>query len=90
MHELQLRAKHVERDFDTEAEDCYIAMEALSEISGPFVLICGQNKVSIGSKEKEKFTMILSNLGRLAKLPQSLQRLAEGIKPMRRPGDNDI
>ncbi|XP_071695591.1 uncharacterized protein [Rutidosis leptorrhynchoides] len=121
----------VERDFDTEAEDCYIAMKALSEvlrsvqplivyfpdsslwlsravsksnrkvfvnrlhemfdhISGPVVLICGQNKVATGSKEKEKFTMILPNLGRLAKLPLSLKRLTEGLKPTRRSEDNDI
>ncbi|CAI9273007.1 unnamed protein product [Lactuca saligna] len=126
-----LLVKHVERDFDTEAEDCYIAMQALSEvlksvqplivyfpdsslwlsravsksnrkefvnrlqemfdqISGPVVLICGQNKVATGSKEKEKFTMILPNLGRLAKLPLSLKRLTEGLKPTRRPEDNDI
>ncbi|KAL8208163.1 hypothetical protein R6Q57_007575 [Mikania cordata] len=126
-----IHAKHVERDFDIEAEDCYIAMEALSEvlrsvqplivyfpessfwlsravsksnrkdfvnrlqemfekISGPFVLICGQNKAATGSKEREKFTMVLPNMGRLAKLPQSLKRLAEGIKPMRRSEDNDI
>ncbi|CAH1449557.1 unnamed protein product [Lactuca virosa] len=39
------------------------------QISGTVVLICGQNKVATGSKEKEKFqTMILPNLGRLAKL----------------------
>ncbi|KAL4570000.1 hypothetical protein LXL04_025649 [Taraxacum kok-saghyz] len=123
--------EHIERDFDTEAEDCYIAMQALSEvlrsvqplivyfpdsslwlsravsksnrkefvnrlqemfdqISGPVVLICGQNKVATGSKEKEKFTMILPNLGRLAKLPLSLKRLTEGLKPARRPEDNDI
>ncbi|KAI3787329.1 hypothetical protein L1987_41721 [Smallanthus sonchifolius] len=124
--------KHVERDFDTESEDCYIAMEALSEvlrsvqplivyfpdsslwlsraasksnrkdfvnkiqemfdkISGPIVLICGQNKVATGSKEKEKFqTMILPNLSRLAKLPQSLNQLAEGLKPTRSPEENDI
>ncbi|KAI3812336.1 hypothetical protein L1987_17043 [Smallanthus sonchifolius] len=126
-----LHMKHVERDSDTEAEDCYIAMEALSEvlssvqplivyfpdsslwlsravsksnhkefvnrlqemfdkISGPVVLICGQNKAATGSKEKEKFTMILPNLGRLAKLPLSLKRLTEGLKPTRRPEDNDI
>ncbi|KAK9076290.1 hypothetical protein SSX86_004623 [Deinandra increscens subsp. villosa] len=128
-----IHVKHVERDFDTEAEDCYIAMEALSEvlrsvqplivyfpesslwlsqavsksnrqefvnklqemfdkISGPVVLICGQNKVATGSKEKEKdkFTMILPNLSRLAKLPQSLKQLAEGLKPTRRPEDEDI
>ncbi|KAL8267195.1 hypothetical protein R6Q59_004539 [Mikania micrantha] len=127
-----LHMKHVERDFDTEAEDCYIAMESLSEvlssvqplivyfpdsslwlsravskanrkefvnrlqemfdkISGPVVLICGQNKAATGSKEKEKFqTMILPNLGRLAKLPLSLKRLTEGLKPTRRPEDDDI
>ncbi|KAK9052624.1 hypothetical protein SSX86_029254 [Deinandra increscens subsp. villosa] len=127
-----LHMKHVERDFDAEAEDCYIAMEALSEvlssvqplivyfpdsslwlsravsksnrkefvnrlqemfdkISGPVVLICGQNKAATGSKEKEKFqTMILPNLGRLAKLPLSLKRLTEGLKPTRTPEDNDI
>lgn len=126
-----IHVKHVERDFDTEAEDSYIAMEALSEvlrsvqplivyfpdsslwlsravsksnrkefvnrlqemfdqILGPVVLICGQNKVATGSKEKEKFTMILPNLGRLAKLPLSLKRLTEGLKPTRRPEDNDI
>ncbi|KAL8201416.1 hypothetical protein R6Q57_012755 [Mikania cordata] len=127
-----LHMKHVERDSDTEAEDCYIAMESLSEvlssvqplivyfpdsslwlsravsksnrkefvnrlqemfdkISGPVVLICGQNKAATGSKEKEKFqTMILPNLGRLAKLPLSLKRLTEGLKPTRRPEDDDI
>nr|XP_043606121.1 uncharacterized protein LOC122578266 isoform X2 [Erigeron canadensis] len=123
--------KDIERDFDTEAEDWYIAMQALSEvlrseqplivyfpdsslwlsravsksnrkefvnrlqemfdqISGPVVLICGQNKVGTGSKEKEKFTMILPNLGRLAKLPLSLKRLTEGLKPTRRSEDDDI
>lgn len=126
-----IHVKHVEPDFDTEAEDCYIAMEALSEllrkeqplivyfpdsslwlsravskpnrkefvnrlqemfdkISGPIVLICGQNKIATGSKEKEKFTMILPNLGRLAKLPLSLKRLTEGLKPSKRTEDNDI
>ncbi|GKA88531.1 putative adenosinetriphosphatase [Tanacetum coccineum] len=127
-----IHVKHVEPDFDTEAEDCYIAMEALSEllrneqplivyfpdsslwlsravskpnrkefvnrlqemfdkISGPVVLICGQNKIATGSKEKEKFqTMILPNLGRLAKLPLSLKRLTEGLKPSKRTEDNDI
>ncbi|KAI7724692.1 hypothetical protein M8C21_004569, partial [Ambrosia artemisiifolia] len=126
-----LYMKHIEHDFDTEAEDGYIAVEALSEvlssvqplivyfpdstlwlsravskskrkefvdrlqemfdkISGPVVLICGQNKAATGSKEKEKFTMILPNLGRLAKLPLSLKRLTEGLQPTRRSEDNDI
>lgn len=30
---LYIVVKHVERDFDTEAEDCYIAMKALSEVT---------------------------------------------------------
>lgn len=111
--------KNIERDLDAQAEDCYIAMEALCEVlrskeplivyfpdsslwlsraspksnrkefvskvqemfdqlSGPVVLICGQNKIETGSKEKEKFTMILPNFGRLAKLPLALRRLTEG------------
>ncbi|THG21944.1 hypothetical protein TEA_004636 [Camellia sinensis var. sinensis] len=104
-----VQVKNLEHDLDIQAEDCYVAMEALCEVlhstqpiivyfpdsslwlsravsksnrkefvhkvqemldqlSGPLVLICGQNKVETGSKEKEKFTMILPNLGRLAKL----------------------
>ncbi|CAK9163413.1 unnamed protein product [Ilex paraguariensis] len=101
--------KDIELDLDAQAEDCYIAMEALCEVlhsvqplivyfpnfslwlsravsksnseefvrkveemfdqlPGPVLLICGQNKVETGSKEKEKLTMIIPNLGRLAKL----------------------
>ncbi|XP_050275881.1 uncharacterized protein LOC126717928 isoform X1 [Quercus robur] len=124
-------AKEIEHDSDTQAEDCYVAMEALCEVlrskqplivyfpdssewlsravpksnrkefvhrvqemfdqlSGPVVLICGQNKVESGSKEKEKFTMILPNFGRLAKLPLPLKRLTEGLKATKRSGDNEI
>jgi ATP-dependent 26S proteasome regulatory subunit len=120
----------IEHD-DAQAEDCYLAMEALSEVlhsvqplivyfpdsslwlsravsksnrkdfvsrvqemfdklPGPVVLICGQNKVDSGSKEKEKFTMLLPNLGRLAKLPLSLQRLTEGLKPTKVSEDTEI
>ncbi|GAV70608.1 AAA domain-containing protein [Cephalotus follicularis] len=123
--------KELEHDIDTQAEDCYIAMEALCEVllsmqpvivyfpdssqwlsravpksnrkefvqkvqemfdqlSGPVVLICGQNKTETGSKEKEKFTMILPNFGRLAKLPLSLKHLTEGLKATKRSGDNEI
>ncbi|XP_068326433.1 uncharacterized protein [Pyrus communis] len=64
--------------------------EIFDELSGPVVLICGQNKVESGSKEKEKFTMILPNLGRLAKLPLSLKRLTEGLKGSKRSDDNEI
>ncbi|KAK8981719.1 hypothetical protein V6N11_028126 [Hibiscus sabdariffa] len=126
-----LNVKDVEHDHETQAEDCYIAMEALCEVlhskqplivyfqdssqwlsravpkskrkeffskvhemfdklSGPVVLICGQNKVETGSKEKEKFTMILPNIGRLTKLPLSLKHLTEGLKGNKRSTDDEI
>ncbi|PON60932.1 Spastin [Parasponia andersonii] len=126
-----MHVKDIEHDLDTQAKDCYVAMEALSEvlhsmqplivyfpdssqwlsravpksnrkefvqkvqeifnhISGPVVLICGQNKVESGAKEKEKFTMILPNFGRLAKLPLSLKRLTEGLKATKRSDENEI
>ncbi|XP_021750633.1 uncharacterized protein LOC110716325 isoform X1 [Chenopodium quinoa] len=64
--------------------------EMFDRLSGPLVLICGQNKVETGSKEKEKFTMILPNFGRLAKLPLPLRRLTEGLKATKRSDDTDI
>ncbi|KAK6148374.1 hypothetical protein DH2020_019286 [Rehmannia glutinosa] len=64
--------------------------EMFDQLSGPVVLICGQNKVESGSKEKEKFTMILPNLGRLAKLPLSLKRLTEGLKATKRSDEDEI
>ncbi|KAG8378902.1 hypothetical protein BUALT_Bualt07G0032800 [Buddleja alternifolia] len=64
--------------------------EMLNQLSGPVVLICGQNKVEAGSKEKEKFTMILPNLGRLAKLPLPLRRLTEGLKASKRSEEDEI
>ncbi|CAL5354428.1 unnamed protein product [Camellia sinensis] len=127
-----VQVKNLEHDLDIQAEDCYVAMEALCEVlhstqpiivyfpdsslwlsravsksnrkefvhkvqemldqlSGPLVLICGQNKVETGSKEKEKFTMILPNLGRLAKLPLPLKRLTEGLRgSTKRSEDNEI
>ncbi|KAL3502236.1 hypothetical protein ACH5RR_036685 [Cinchona calisaya] len=64
--------------------------EMFDQLEGPVILIGGQNKVETGSKEKEKFTMILPNLGRLAKLPLSLKRLTEGLKATKRSVDDDI
>ncbi|KAL2492686.1 P-loop containing nucleoside triphosphate hydrolase superfamily protein [Abeliophyllum distichum] len=64
--------------------------EMFDQLLGPVVLICGQNKAETGSKEKEKFTMILPNLGRLAKLPLPLRRLTEGLKATKRSEDDDI
>ncbi|TXG56898.1 hypothetical protein EZV62_018211 [Acer yangbiense] len=109
--------KDIEHDLDTQAEDCYIAMQALCEVlhsmqplivyfpdssqwlsravprsnrkdfvrkvqemfdqlSGPVVLICGQNKVATGSKEKEKF-------------PLPLKNLTEGLKGTKRSDDDN-
>lgn len=64
--------------------------EIFDKISGPVVLICGQNKIESGSKEKEKFTMILPNVARIAKLPLSLKRLTEGLKATKRSEDSKI
>ncbi|KAL8153777.1 hypothetical protein V2J09_011537, partial [Rumex salicifolius] len=64
--------------------------EMFDQLSGSVLLICGQNKVETGSKEKEKFTMILPNFGRLAKLPLPLRQLTEGLKGSKRTEDDDI
>ncbi|XP_038701334.1 uncharacterized protein LOC119998167 isoform X2 [Tripterygium wilfordii] len=123
--------KDLERDLDTQAEDCYFAMDALCEVvdttqplivyfpdssqwlsravpksnrrdfvhkvqeifdrlSGPVVLICGQNKIDTGSKQKENLTMVLPNFSRLAKLPLSLKHLIDGFKATKRSDDNEI
>uniref|UniRef100_A0A2P2LCR6 Uncharacterized protein LOC8286329 isoform X2 n=1 Tax=Rhizophora mucronata TaxID=61149 RepID=A0A2P2LCR6_RHIMU len=126
-----INIKDIEYDPDAESENCYVALEALSEVMhsmqplivyfpdfsswlsravpksnrnefvcklqeifdqlpGPAVLICGQNKVESGSKEKENITMILPNFGRLAKLPLSLKQLTEGLRATKTSDDNDI
>ncbi|KAG0477931.1 hypothetical protein HPP92_012650 [Vanilla planifolia] len=117
-------------DLDTEAEDWYIALEALCEVlqtlqpvivyfpdsskwlsevvrksshkeffqkmektfeqlSGPVVLICGQNVVESGSKEKEKLTMILPQI-RIARLPLPLKQLTEGLRATKPSKGYDI
>ncbi|WOL00515.1 hypothetical protein Cni_G09228 [Canna indica] len=118
-------------DLDTQAEEWYIAMEALCEIlpplqptivyfpdcsqwlsravpksnrqefiekveqmfnqiPGPVVFICGQNIMESGSKEKEKLTMVLPGLGRVARLPLALKRLTEGLGASKSSKDKDI
>ncbi|XP_011007204.1 PREDICTED: uncharacterized protein LOC105112963 isoform X1 [Populus euphratica] len=64
--------------------------EMFDKLSSPVVLICGQNKAETGSKEKERFTMLLPNLGRLAKLPLSLKHLTDGLRGAKRSNENDI
>ncbi|OIW08832.1 hypothetical protein TanjilG_16413 [Lupinus angustifolius] len=126
-----IHVKDIEKDLDAQAQDCYIAVEALCEVlksrqplivyfpdssqwlhksvpksnrkeffhkveemfdklCGPVVLICGQNRVQSGSKEKDQFTMILPNLGRVAKLPLSLKRLTDGFKGAKSSEDDEI
>jgi hypothetical protein len=60
------------------------------KLSSPVVMICGRNKIETGSKEREKFTMILPNFGRLAKLPLPLKRLTEGLTGRKTSEDNEI
>ncbi|KAJ8770024.1 hypothetical protein K2173_009752 [Erythroxylum novogranatense] len=87
------------RDTDAEAEDCYIAMEALSESSSQveseefflkvqemFDKVPGPVVFICGQNR----TMIFPNFGRLAKLPLSLKRLTEGLKTTKRSDDNYI
>ncbi|KAJ3695608.1 hypothetical protein LUZ60_000985 [Juncus effusus] len=54
--------------------------EMLDQLTGPIVLICGQNVVESASKEKEKFTMVLPQLSRIARLPLPLRKLTEGLR----------
>lgn len=64
--------------------------EMFDQLSGPVVLICGQNKTEAGSKEREKFTMLVPGLGRLAKLPVPLKQLTEGLKATKTSENNEI
>lgn len=64
--------------------------EMFDQLQGPFVLICGQNIIETGTKEKEKFTMVLPHIGRLA-LPVPLKRLTEGLREAAKSSkDNDM
>ncbi|KAF7808204.1 peroxisomal biogenesis factor 6 isoform X3 [Senna tora] len=78
--------------------------EMFDQLSGPVVLICGQNKSHSGAKEKKQFTMILPPFGRIggklvkpaiilqlyALPPLSLKHLTEGLGATKRSDDNDI
>ncbi|XP_028766978.1 uncharacterized protein LOC114724718 isoform X3 [Neltuma alba] len=64
--------------------------EMFDKLSGPVVLICGQNKIQSGSKEKKQFTMILPNFGRVGKLPLSLKHLTEGLGATKRSDDDEL
>ncbi|KAK1314542.1 Katanin p60 ATPase-containing subunit A1 [Acorus calamus] len=119
--------QNIEHDYDIEAEDWYVAMEALCEIlpslqpiivyfpdssewmsravpksnrkeflqkieqmfdqlTGPIVLICGQNKFETGPKERT--TPVHPILGHI--LPISLKRLTMGLKADKTSKENNI
>lgn len=40
--------------------------EMFNKLSGPIVMICGQNKIETGSKEREKFVSLSLSLTRLS------------------------
>ncbi|XP_071704963.1 uncharacterized protein [Rutidosis leptorrhynchoides] len=125
--------KDIKHDFDVEAEDGYIAKNALSEvlqsvqplivyfpdlslwlsravsepnrkefmirlqfmleqISGPVLLICGQNKAKAKarSRDEEQLSWILQVLGRHAKLPPSVKQFIEGLKPSSKSEEKNI
>lgn len=64
--------------------------EMFDQLQGPVVLICGQSIIETGTKEKEKFTMVLPHIGRLA-LPVPLKRLTEGLRAASKSSkDNDM
>ncbi|KAJ4733575.1 P-loop containing nucleoside triphosphate hydrolases superfamily protein [Rhynchospora pubera] len=62
----------------------------LDQLTGPIVLICGQNVVESATKEREKYTMMLPQLGRIARLPFPLNRLAEGLKEIKSSKKDNI
>ncbi|XP_020866694.1 uncharacterized protein LOC9327621 isoform X2 [Arabidopsis lyrata subsp. lyrata] len=64
--------------------------EMFNKLSGPIVMICGQNKIETGSKEREKFTMVLPNFSRLVKLPLPLKGLTEGFTGGKKSEENEI
>ncbi|CAN6919415.1 unnamed protein product [Brassica oleracea] len=64
--------------------------EMFDKVSGPVVMICGRNKIETASKGREKFTMILPNFGRIAKLPLPLKHLTEGLSGRKSSDDNEI
>ncbi|ESQ30464.1 hypothetical protein EUTSA_v10011206mg [Eutrema salsugineum] len=64
--------------------------DMFNKISGPIVMICGQNKIETGSKEREKFTMVLPNFSQLAKLPLPLKGFTEGFTGRKRSEENEI
>ncbi|KAL5199713.1 hypothetical protein ABZP36_020916 [Zizania latifolia] len=64
--------------------------EMFDQLTGPLVLICGQNILEAAPKDKEPKTLVLHNLARLSPLTSSLKRLVGGLKGRKPSKLNDI
>uniref|UniRef100_A0A0A9DXJ5 Uncharacterized protein n=1 Tax=Arundo donax TaxID=35708 RepID=A0A0A9DXJ5_ARUDO len=65
----------------------------LDQLTGPLVLICGQNVVEAAAatpKDKEPKTLLFHNLSRLSPLSSSLKRLVGGLKGRKHSRSGDI
>ncbi|KAK8455158.1 hypothetical protein SEVIR_4G096100v4 [Setaria viridis] len=67
--------------------------EMLDQLTGPLVLICGQNIAEASteaSKDKEPKTLLFHNMARLSHLTSSLKRLVGGLKGRKPSRSSDI
>ncbi|KAJ6849300.1 uncharacterized protein M6B38_269925 [Iris pallida] len=64
--------------------------ETFDHLPNNIVWICGQNIMETGTNEKEKHTMVLRQLGRMARLPVQLKQLTEGLRGEKSSKDDDI
>uniref|UniRef100_J3MCL7 AAA+ ATPase domain-containing protein n=1 Tax=Oryza brachyantha TaxID=4533 RepID=J3MCL7_ORYBR len=64
--------------------------EMFDQLTGPLVLICGQNIIDTAPKEKEPKTLVFHNLARLSPLTSSLKRLVGELKGRKPSKSNDI
>ncbi|XP_066332512.1 uncharacterized protein [Miscanthus floridulus] len=59
-------------------------------LTGPVVLICGQNILAAAPKDKEHPALMFHNLSRLSSLPSPLKQLVGGLKGQRSSRSGDI
>ncbi|KAL6861777.1 hypothetical protein ACP4OV_017477 [Aristida adscensionis] len=67
--------------------------EMFDQLTGPLVLICGQNMVEVTAAapmDKEPKTLLFHNLSRLSSLSSSLKRLVGGLKGRKSSRSSDI
>ncbi|RLM79518.1 uncharacterized protein C2845_PM12G27110 [Panicum miliaceum] len=64
--------------------------EMFDRLTGPVVLICGQNIMAAPPKDKEHPALMFHNLSRLSSLPSPLKRLVGGLKGQKYSRSSDI